>query len=188
MDRIQHTERGDIMGTFTKKASFDVKELKKKPILPYEGMKFADEYLLPYELKNGNYHVRLAKICSHVSKCTPIASAFKMEHISESSYYRWRRHYREEKEKYDGTEYTTPIIMFFDAIYEAESNNEQELANVLLSSAIDERNTDSAKYLLDKRHKWKETKGVEVETPEDKSIEINISAMKDAFNEEEDEE
>lgn len=166
----------------------DVKELKKTPITPYEGMKFADEYMMPYELKNGNYHVRLARICSHVSKCTPIVSAFKIEHIARSTYYSWKRNYEEEKDRYEGTEFTTPLIMFFDAIYDAEANNEQALASVLLSSAIDEGNTDSAKYLLDKRHKWKETKGVEVETPEDKSIEINISAMKDAFNEEEDEE
>lgn len=175
------------MSPFNRKPNVNVRELKKKPIVPYEGMKFADEYMFPYELKNGMYHVYLAKIQGHVSKCTPIVSAFKIEHIARSTYYAWKKRSEEERERYEGTEYTTPLIMFFDAIYEAESNNEQELANVLLSSAVDEGNTDSAKYLLDKRHKWKETKGVEVETPEDKSIEINISAMKDAFNEEDEE-
>ena len=171
------------MGTFTKEQRIDVEKLKKKPIVPYEGMKFADEYFMPYTLRHGMYHVHLAQICRHISKCTPMLSAFQIQRISRHEYYAWKKRYVEEKEKFEGTEYTTPIIMFFDAIYEAESNNEQELANVLLSSAVDEGNTDSAKYLLDKRHKWKETKGVEVETPEDKSIEINISAMKDAFNE-----
>lgn len=168
---------------FTRKEEIDVEKLKKTPIVPYEGMKFADEYFMPYHFKHGMYHVHMAWICYHVSKCTPIPSAFKIQRISEFTFYRWRKIYNEEKEKYDGTEYTTPLIMFFDAIYDAESSNEQELANVLLTSAIDEGDTDSAKYLLDKRHKWKETKGVEVDTAEDKSIEINISAMKDAFNE-----
>lgn len=168
---------------FTGRHDIDVEKLKKTPIAPYEGMKFADDYFMPHYFKNGMYHVHMAFICSHVSKCTPIVSAFKMQRISEETYYRWRRIYLEEVEKYEGTEYTTPLIMFFDAIYDAESNNEQTLANVLLSSAVDEGNTDSAKYLLDKRHKWKETRGVEVDTPDDKKLEINISAMKDAYDE-----
>ena len=173
---------------YTKSDWIDVDKLKKTPIAPYEGMKFPDDCFMPHHFKNGMYHVHMAFICKHVSKCIPIASAFKMQRISQETYYRWRNIYHEEVEKYEGTEYTTPLIMFFDAIYEAESNNEQVLANVLLSSAVDEGNTDSAKYLLDKRHRWKETKSVEVDTPDDKKLEINISAMKDAYDEKNDDE
>ena len=165
----------------------DVQELKKKPILPYEGMEFPSDYCMPLKLKNGMYHVHLAWICSHVEKCTPIASAFKIQRLGLECYYRWRRICDEEREKYDGTDYTTPLIMFFDAIYEAESHNEQKLASALLDSAIYDGNMDSAKYLLDKRHKWKETKAVELDTSEDTGIEINIQPMKDTFKEETDE-
>ena len=162
-------------------------ELKKTPITPYEGMEFADDYFFPRFFHKGMYHVHLKHICDSVRKCTPIESAFKMEKISIPTYYSWRKKYEEEVELWKDTEYTTPLIMFFDAIYEAESDNEQELAKVLFDTAVQDMNTDSAKYLLDKRHKWKETKAVEVDTAEDKGIEINISAMKDSFNESDDE-
>ena len=164
-----------------------IDELKNTPLVPYDGMEFADDSFMPQKFLKGMYHVHLFFICKKVRKCTPILSAFKSQRISEETYYRWKRIYKEEQEKYKDTNYTTPMIMFFDAINEADSNNEEELAGVLFDTAINDLNTDSAKYLLDKRHKWKETKAVEVDTAEDKGIEINISAMKDSFNESDDE-
>ena len=166
----------------------DVDKLKKTPITPYEGMKFADDYFMPLLFRHGMYHVHLAFICSIVRKCLPIRSAFKTQKISEDTYFRWKRIYKKEKEMYEDTEFTTPMIMFFDAIYDAEAESETALVNVMMDSAVDEGNTDYAKYLLDKRHKWKETTSVEVDTAEDKSIAINIAPMEDGFAEEDDDE
>ena len=177
------SERTNLIET-----KINAKELRKKPLLPYEGMEFADDYFMPYRFRKGMYHVHLAYICSRVRRCLPIESAFKMQKISRDTYFRWKRIYEEETEKYKDTEYTTPMIMFFDAIFEAESNSEEQLVNVMMKTAIEEENIDSAKYLLDKRHKWKETRSVEVDTAEDKGIEINITPMKDNYEETDDEE
>ena len=162
-------------------------ELRKTPITPTEGMEFADDYFFPRLFHKGRYHVYLKHICDNVRNCTPIESAFKIERISRDTFFRWKRIYAEEVEMCEGTNYTTPLIMFFDAVYEAESSNEQQLAKVLFDTAVNDLNTDSAKYLLDKRHKWKETKAVEVDTAEDKGIEINITPMEDSYEKPNDE-
>ena len=169
----------------------EIAKLKKKPILPYEGMKFPsdDEFFMPPTLKyDGKYHIYLHNICSKVKRCLPVSSAFKMQKLSDSTYRRWKKISEEEREKFKDTEFTTPLIMFFDAIYDAESNSEDALVDVMMTTAIDDHNTDSAKYLLDKRHKWKEVKGIEVDTDDDKSLEISITPMQDNFKENEEEE
>ena len=168
---------------FSKVDKVNVEKLRKTPVVPYEGMKFPSDCFFPYQLRKGWYHVHLHFICAKVRKCMPLRSAFASQNLGKYTYEGWVRKYKEEKELYEGTEYTTPIIMFFDAIHEAEAENEAEIVDVLLSTAIEDRNTDSAKYLLDKRYKWKETKAVEMDTVDDKSIEINITPMEDGYEE-----
>lgn len=154
---------------------------KKDPLPPDADTKVrVDKSFRPYDLRNEKAMEELReKICNMVYKCTPIHSAFRACGYDYHTYYRWKTHYEEEKEKYEGTNNTTLLIDFFDPIYESNGNNESKLAEVLYNKAIDEEDLDAVKYALDKLHKWKETKSVEVDTAEDKTFELNIVPMED---------
>ena len=162
---------------------------KKAPLPPDADVKVrVEKSYRPYPLRNERRMEELReKICKLVYKCTPIHSAFRACGFDYHTYYRWKTHYEEEKEKYEDTNETTLLIDFFDPIYESSGNNESKLAGVLFSKAIDEEDLDAVKYALDKLHKWKETKSVEVDTAEDKTFELNIVPMEDKIAKKEEE-
>lgn len=161
---------------------------KNKQPLPPDGTIYMEGCYEPYRLRDGDYREQLLKnICDMVSKATPIHRAFVSCGIPLYTYHTWKRKYEEELEKINGTNYRTMLTEFFGAIYEADGSTEARLGSVMFHKAVDEEDTDAVKYLLDKRYKWKETKSVEVETAEDKSIEINITPMEDNFTKEDSE-
>ncbi len=156
----------------------------KEP-LPPDGTIYKMGCYEPYRLRDNDYRKRLLeKICKKVSKSTPIHTAFVASGIPLQTYYTWKRKYEEELEEIKGTNYRTMMSEFFGEIYEADSSTEARLGEVLFNKAIHEEDTDSAKYLLDKRYKWKETKQVEVDTSDDTTFELNIVPMEDKVKKE----
>ena len=160
----------------------------KKAPLPPDGTIYKEDCFEPHLLKDPEKRKKLLEnICKMVSKATPIRTAFLANGIGQPTYYSWRKRYEEELEEIKGTNYRTMMTEFFGAIYEAEGNTEARIGEVMFNKAIHEQDTDSAKYLLDKRYKWKETKQVEVDTADDTTFELNIVPMEDKVKEEPDE-
>lgn len=160
---------------------------KKKPLPPRtDGKTLVDDCFRPRTWKNYDHMVQMQEqICKKVYKCTPLLTAFRSCGLLRDTYYKWKNHYEEEKALYEGTDKTTWMIDFFDPIIEASCNNESVLAEVVFDKAVNDGDLDAVKYALDKLHKWKETKQVEVATEEDKSISININPMEDNYKEKE---
>ena len=160
----------------------------KEP-LPPDGTIYKEGCYEPHRLRDP--HTRkniLEKICSMVSKATPIHTAFVAIGIPLQTYHTWKRQYEKELEEIDGTNYRTLLTEFFGAIYEADGGTEARLGGVMFHKAIDEEDIDATKYLLDKRYKWKETKQVEVDTADDTTFELNIVPMEDTVEKDDEEE
>lgn len=162
---------------------------RKEP-LPPDGTVYKMDCYEPFRLRDNDYRKKLLEnICSMVSKATPIHTAFVACGIPLQTYHTWKRKYEEELEEIKGTNYRTMLTEFFGAIHEADGSTEARLGGIMFNKAIHEEDTEATKYLLDKRYKWKETKSVEVETPEDTSFELNLVPMVDKVenNDEDDE-
>lgn len=137
----------------------------------------------PYLLRDLKKRRRLLdNIVKMVSKATPVHTAFIANGIPRRTYDVWRNKLEEEREKIGEGE-TTEFIEFFKEIEDANSNNESVLAGVMYEKAVDEKDINAVKYLLDKRHHWKESTSVEVSAQDDAKFEFNIVPMKDNYSE-----
>lgn len=126
-----------------------------------------------------NFEEMMANICADIKRCMPVYKAFIKNGVSRRTYNTWKKHYNEELELYEGSELTTWLIILFKEVEKAEGANEGLLSGTLFEKAIGEGDVESCKYLLERRYGWNKKKSVEVSSPEDRELKINLVTMTD---------